>query len=128
MTRVTAAAMKVGKSPRNMTAGLYHPAFVAPRAAEVYFAWPPRGSASLLYEVPMGAGGRRRKPPRLLYSHAGGGHVAAALAIREALESSYPGRYRVELLDALSEYAPRPLSYAPQPSPALTNFPRLWRL
>src|SRR4030042_1370531 len=63
----------------------------------------------------------------LLYSNTGGGHRAAALAIREALESGYPGRYRVELLDALSEYAPRPLSYAPQFYPELTNFPRMWR-
>src|SRR4030042_1767860 len=63
----------------------------------------------------------------LLYSNTGGGHRSAALAIREALESSYPGRYRVELLDALSEYAPRPLSYAPQFYPELTNFPRMWR-
>src|SRR3972149_11604985 len=63
----------------------------------------------------------------LLYSNPGGGHRSAALAIREALESGYPGRYRVELLDALSEYAPRPLSYAPQLYPELTNFPRMWR-
>src|SRR3990172_10577481 len=62
MTRVMAAEMKVGKSPRNMTAGLYHPAFVAPRVAEVYFAWPARGSASLLYELQMEDVVRMRKP------------------------------------------------------------------
>src|SRR3972149_8309262 len=62
MTRVMAAEMKVGKSPRNMTAGLYHPAFVAPRAAEVYFAWPARGSASLLYELQMEGVVRVRQP------------------------------------------------------------------
>jgi len=45
-----------------MTAGLYHPAFVAPRAAEVYFAWPARGSAFLLYELQMEDVVRMRKP------------------------------------------------------------------
>jgi 1,2-diacylglycerol 3-beta-galactosyltransferase len=64
----------------------------------------------------------------LLYSDTGGGHRSAALAIREALESLYPGRYQVDLLDALTEYAPRPLSYAPQFYPELTNFPRAWHL
>lgn len=64
----------------------------------------------------------------LLYSDTGGGHRSAALAICEALESRYPGRYQVDLLDALSEYAPRPLSYAPQFYPELTSFPRVWRL
>lgn len=64
----------------------------------------------------------------LLYSDTGGGHRSAALAIREALEDLYPGRYQVELLDALTEYAPRPLSYAPQFYPELTHFPRAWLL
>jgi 1,2-diacylglycerol 3-beta-galactosyltransferase len=64
----------------------------------------------------------------LLYSDTGGGHRSAALAIREALESAYPGRYQVELLDALTEYAPLPLNYAPQFYPELTSFPRAWKL
>lgn len=64
----------------------------------------------------------------LLYSDTGGGHRSAALAIREALEQRFPGRYRVDLLDALTEYAPRPLSYAPQFYPELTSFPRVWHL
>src|SRR3972149_2643516 len=50
----------------------------------------------------------------LLYSNTGGGHRSAALAIREALESGYPGRYRGGVLGALGEYAPRPLRYAPR--------------
>ncbi|HHS96573.1 MAG TPA: glycosyltransferase [Chloroflexi bacterium] len=47
----------------------------------------------------------------LLYSATGGGHLGAARAVAEALEERSS---RVELVDVLAEYAPWPLSHAPE--------------
>ncbi len=56
------------------------------------------------------------EPPRrflLLYSATGGGHLQAARAVAEGLRDRFGERARVELVDALTEYAPWPISRAP---------------
>ncbi len=48
-------------------------------------------------------------PRRLLFliSDTGGGHRAAATAVAECLETSYPGLYKVEILDPFARTSPR---------------------
>lgn len=50
----------------------------------------------------------------LLYSRTGGGHLRVARTVAEALTARYGDRARVALVDVLADYAPRPLSRAPE--------------
>lgn len=49
----------------------------------------------------------------LLYSATGGGHLGAARAVAEGLQERFGGQARVELVDALAEYGPWPISRVP---------------
>ncbi len=68
--------------------------------------------------------------PRILFlfSDTGGGHRSAAEAVVEALEGAYPNRFDIRLVDALKEYAPRPLNYLPASYPIMVHSPRVWGL
>lgn len=61
-----------------------------------------------------------------LFSDTGGGHRSAANAIIEALELQFPGKITHEMVDIFREYAPPPLTYAPEIYPPLTRMPRVW--
>lgn len=69
-----------------------------------------------------------RRLVSLLFSDTGGGHRSAAEAIVEALSLRHPGRYELEMVDVFKEYAPRPLSFAPEMYPGMTHYPRMWGL
>jgi 1,2-diacylglycerol 3-beta-galactosyltransferase len=49
-----------------------------------------------------------------LMSDSGGGHRAAAEAIRAAMQIRYPGAYVFELVDVYRRYTPFPFSYMPE--------------
>lgn len=72
----------------------------------------------------------RVKPNRphivFLFSDTGGGHRSAAGAIIEALELEYPGQTTQEMVDIFREYAPPPLTYAPDIYPTLSRMPRVF--
>jgi 1,2-diacylglycerol 3-beta-galactosyltransferase len=57
-----------------------------------------------------------------LMSDTGGGHRAAADAIRAALEQRYPGRYISELVDVYRRYTPFPFKYLPEIYPRWVNY------
>ncbi len=61
-----------------------------------------------------------------LFSDTGGGHRSASNAIIEALELQYPQQTTHELVDIFREYAPPPLSHAPEIYPPLSRMPRLF--
>lgn len=61
-----------------------------------------------------------------LFSDTGGGHRSAAQAIIEALELEFPGQTTQEMVDVFREYAPPPLSMAPDIYPPLSRMPRVW--
>jgi len=46
----------------------------------------------------------------LLFSDTGGGHRSSACAVAQALRDRYDGQARIELVDALADYAPWPLN------------------
>lgn len=48
-----------------------------------------------------------------LYSGTGGGHRGVALAVQQAMEAQYGAQVAVEQVDALSNYAPWPLTKSP---------------
>jgi len=62
----------------------------------------------------------------VLFSDTGGGHRSAAEAIAEALELQYPGRYRIDTVDALREYAPAPLDRLTEWYPYMVRVPQAW--
>jgi len=62
----------------------------------------------------------------LLFSDTGGGHRSAADAIMEALDLEFPGVFDTHKIDAFRQYAPPPLSYAPDIYPPLTTMPNFW--
>lgn len=68
------------------------------------------------------------EPPHIvfLFSDTGGGHRSAANAIIEALDLQFPGKTTHEMVDIFREYAPPPLTYAPEIYPPLTRMPRVW--
>ncbi len=68
------------------------------------------------------------KTPRIvfLFSDTGGGHRSATNAIIEALNLEFPGAYQTEMIDIFREYAPLPLSLAPDLYPPITRQPDLW--
>ncbi|HEX9019561.1 MAG TPA: glycosyltransferase [Anaerolineaceae bacterium] len=61
-----------------------------------------------------------------LFSDTGGGHRSAANAIIEALDLQFPGKTTHEMVDIFREYAPPPLTFAPEMYPPLTRMPRVW--
>lgn len=61
-----------------------------------------------------------------LFSDTGGGHRAAANAIIEALDLQFPDQTTHEMVDVFREYAPPPLTYAPEIYPPLTRVPQVW--
>lgn len=61
----------------------------------------------------------------ILMSDTGGGHRAAAAAIREALDDEYGAGVSVELIDGLRRYAPYPFSRFPAWYPAMSSN-RVW--
>lgn len=69
------------------------------------------------------------RPVRVLiiYTRAGGGHVSAAKSLIEALEYRYGSGVICEMVDALKEYAPKPLDRAPEAYNQLIKAPQLYR-
>lgn len=61
-----------------------------------------------------------------LFSDTGGGHRSAAQAIIEAINLEFPGKTTQEMVDVFREYAPPPLSLAPEIYPPLSRMPRVW--
>jgi 1,2-diacylglycerol 3-beta-galactosyltransferase len=64
----------------------------------------------------------KRKRIVFLMSDTGGGHRAAADAIRTALNLRYPGEYTFELVDVFRRYTPFPFSYLPEIYPRWINY------
>jgi 1,2-diacylglycerol 3-beta-galactosyltransferase len=64
----------------------------------------------------------------VLFSDTGGGHRSAGEAVIEALQTKYPGRYEIEMVDALTDYAPRPLNRLPPLYPKMVRLPQAWGL
>lgn len=57
----------------------------------------------------------------VLFSDTGGGHRAAAEAIRDALLREHPGEVSVEMVDVFRSYTPFPFKYMPELYPILIN-------
>lgn len=70
-----------------------------------------------------------RKHVVFLMSDTGGGHRAAAEAIRAAMERVYPGMYTFELVDVYRRYTPFPFASMPELYPRWVNrAPTSWRV
>ncbi|NMC81059.1 MAG: glycosyltransferase [Chloroflexi bacterium] len=63
-----------------------------------------------------------------LFSDTGGGHRSAAEAIIEALNLEFPNQIHAKMVDVFRQYAPLPLSLAPEIYPPLTRVPDVWEL
>ncbi|HMM29937.1 MAG TPA: glycosyltransferase [Aggregatilineaceae bacterium] len=64
-----------------------------------------------------------------LMSDTGGGHRAAADAIRAAMEQRYPGQYAYQLIDVYRRYTPFPFNFMPEIYPQWVNrSPLSWGL
>lgn len=59
-----------------------------------------------------------------LMSDTGGGHRAAAGALRAAMETRYAGQYAYELIDVYRRYTPFPFTYMPEVYPRWVNWAR----
>jgi 1,2-diacylglycerol 3-beta-galactosyltransferase len=57
-----------------------------------------------------------------LFSDTGGGHRAAAEAIRDALLIRYESQVRVEMIDVFRSYTPFPFKYMPEMYPWIINY------
>ncbi|MBI5666760.1 MAG: glycosyltransferase [Chloroflexi bacterium] len=57
-----------------------------------------------------------------LFSDTGGGHRAAAEAIRDALYLRYENQVRVEMIDVFRAYTPFPFKYMPEMYPWIINY------
>ena len=57
-----------------------------------------------------------------LMSDTGGGHRAAADAIRAAMEQRYPGAYTTALVDVYRRYTPFPFNFMPEIYPRWVNY------
>jgi 1,2-diacylglycerol 3-beta-galactosyltransferase len=57
----------------------------------------------------------------LLFSDTGGGHRAAAEAIRDALLIRHPGEVAIEMIDVFRSYTPFPFKYMPEMYPWLIS-------
>ena len=72
---------------------------------------------------------RRAKRLLLVFSDTGGGHRSAAYALAETLQNLYGEAAQVELVDALTDYAPRPLRDLPRLYPQMVKLKgRPWAL
>ena len=56
----------------------------------------------------------KQKRVVFLMSDTGGGHRAAAEAIRAAMEQRYPGQYTCQLIDVYRRYTPSPSTSCPK--------------
>lgn len=68
-------------------------------------------------------------PRRILifFSDTGGGHRAAANALRDAFQFAYPGQYEITFVDGFRECAPFPFNHIPDTYFPLTAYaPYLW--
>ena len=63
----------------------------------------------------------------ILSSNAGGGHMASAEAIRDALESHYGQRVSVRIIDTLKEYAPQPFDKTSEAYSIMIRSPQFWQ-
>ena len=69
----------------------------------------------------------KQKQVVFLMSDTGGGHRAAADAIRAAMEQRYPGRYAYQLVDVYRRYTPFPFNFMPEIYPQWVNHsPSSW--
>lgn len=66
--------------------------------------------------------GGRMKRVLFLFSDTGGGHRAAAEAIRDALLIRYENQVRVEMIDVFRSYTPFPFKYMPEMYPWIINY------
>ncbi len=57
----------------------------------------------------------------IIFSDTGGGHRAAAEAIRDALLARHPDEVSIEMVDAFRQFSPRPYKYAPEMYPWIVN-------
>jgi len=69
------------------------------------------------------------RPLRILCLHtgAGGGHTSAIKAIIEALEDRYGDQIEIDIVDALKDYAPKPLDLAPESYSQMLKAPQFYR-
>lgn len=71
----------------------------------------------------------KQKRVVFLMSDTGGGHRAAADAIRAAMEQRYPGQYAYQLIDVYRRYTPFPFNFMPEIYPRWVNhLPLSWGL
>lgn len=71
----------------------------------------------------------KQKRVVFLMSDTGGGHRAAADAIRAAMEQRYPGQYTYQLIDVYRRYTPFPFNFMPEIYPRwVNNSPTSWGL
>jgi len=57
----------------------------------------------------------------ILFSDTGGGHRAAAEAIRDALLAQHPNDVKIEMVDVFRHYSPFPFKYMPEMYPWIIN-------
>lgn len=69
----------------------------------------------------------RRLRVLCLHTGAGGGHTSAIKAIIEAMENRYGDRIIIDMVDALKDYAPRPLNLAPESYSHMIKSPQFYR-
>jgi 1,2-diacylglycerol 3-beta-galactosyltransferase len=62
-----------------------------------------------------------------LHTGAGGGHTSAIKAVIEAMENRYGDHVIIDMVDALKDYAPRPLNLAPESYSHMIKSPQFYR-
>lgn len=70
-------------------------------------------------------------PKRVLFlmSDTGGGHRAAAEAIKTAMDAAFPDKYTCDIVDVFRHYTPFPFKFMPQVYPIWVNVARFsWKL
>ena len=90
-----------------------------------------RLAGTLQTHSPLGA--MRKKKILFLLSDTGGGHRASAMAISEAIETLYPGRYEILIEDVWKRHMPSPISRFPDTygwitGPGMPIWAVLWKL
>lgn len=58
----------------------------------------------------------------IFFSDTGGGHRAAAAALRDAFQAEFPSRFRLTLIDGFKDAAPFPLNHIPDTYLPLTTY------
>jgi 1,2-diacylglycerol 3-beta-galactosyltransferase len=65
----------------------------------------------------------------ILMSDTGGGHRASAQALKAGFDELYPDRFKIEIIDFITDYLPWPFNQMPKAYPFLSNdAPWLWKL